>query len=102
MASLLLGCSELVRIWTMPMPGPQTRALPRVAFGPAKPHWCSWHWVGADVVGELAKYLPTTSFAFPQVPEADVVCIVKQLPPLAFLDALSRRAAVIYCPIDFF
>ena len=77
------------------------RAL-SVAFGPALPGWGSWDWVGADTCGELARWFRTSTFGWGELPESDVVVIVKHLLPPEQIAALARRAAVIYCPIDFY
>jgi hypothetical protein len=75
---------------------------PVVAFGPVMPGWGSWEWVGADLVSELAQYFRTTTFAGSGFPDADVVVVVKHAPPREWVEQVARRAAVVYCPVDFY
>jgi hypothetical protein len=66
------------------------------------PSWGSWEWVGADLQSELAKYFPTGCFRLDEVPDADVIFIIKQRPPEAWVELAERRAILIYCPIDWY
>lgn len=50
---------------------------------------------------ELAEHFTTRVFR-EQVPECDAVIFIKSRPAADRLRELSRRAAVIYCPVDFF
>lgn len=74
----------------------------RVAFGPVMPGWGSWDWVGADLCEELGHYFVTTTFGFDEVPDADVVVVVKHLPPLVWLESSARRSRILCCPVDYF
>lgn len=74
----------------------------KVAFGPAMPAWGSWQWVGSDVLTELGAHWDTASFVAEPAADADVVVIVKHVPPGEVLEAMSRRAAVIGCPVDYY
>jgi hypothetical protein len=82
--------------------GTQETDRPVVAFGPEMRGWGSWDWVGADLLGELRKTFRTASFNSQQISDADVVVLVKQAPHIEWMDALRRRAAVVYCPVDFY
>lgn len=73
---------------------------PSVAFGPIAPGWGSWEWVGADVCRELGRTLPTREFSAWDVPEADVVVLVKHEPPPGWAEAVTRRSALVYAPVD--
>jgi hypothetical protein len=71
-----------------------------VAFGPEAPGWGSWDWVGADLRDELTGAFRTVAFHGDEVPDADVVVVVKHAPPQARVERVARRAAVVYCPVD--
>ncbi|QJX01317.1 hypothetical protein FTUN_8961 [Frigoriglobus tundricola] len=73
-----------------------------VAVGPVMPGWGSWDWVGTFLVEHLGGPFRATTFAPGEVPDADVVLVVKHAPPPAWVDAVAARAAVIYCPIDYY
>jgi hypothetical protein len=73
---------------------------PTVAFGPEMPGWGSWDWVGADIQKELSRHYQTVSFQGPELPECDVAVVVKQFLDMETLEKASRRASLIYCPID--
>jgi hypothetical protein len=73
-----------------------------VAIGPVMPGWGSWDWVGADLLVELAKYYRTVAFCDLQVPDCDVLIVVKHALPADLIQHLARRAAVLYCPIDYY
>jgi hypothetical protein len=75
---------------------------PLVAFGPVMPGWGSWDWVGSDLLVELARYYHTVSFQGTQLPECDAVVIVKHALPASLVQHAARRAAVLYCPIDYY
>jgi hypothetical protein len=75
---------------------------PVIAFGPEMPGWGSWEWVGADLQQELSKYFQTVSFATHAVPSCDVAVIIKHPFHLELVEELANRAAVIYCPVDFY
>ena len=76
-------------------------ATPRtVAVGPVMPGWGSWNWVGVFLVEHLGRHYPVTTFGAWEVPNADVVVVVKHVPPAGWAEEVARRAAVVYCPID--
>ena len=79
-----------------------TKPLPRrhIAFGPEMPGWGSWEWVGADLAQAFGGR--ATTFTSWQEPDADVVVVVKHAPPAEWVEHISPKAKVIYCPIDFF
>lgn len=85
-------------------PRPTISAPPRrppVAFGPVAEGWGSWDWVGADIRRELARQgLDAREFAAWDVPDAAVVVLVKHAPPPAWAEAVARRSALVYAPID--
>jgi hypothetical protein len=74
-----------------------------IAFGPER-DVPSWNWVGFDTSRELSKYYKVINYSsVKSPPKADVVVVVKQLPPETFIFAAKRnQSKVIYCPIDFF
>jgi hypothetical protein len=76
--------------------------LPIVAFGPELPDWGSWDWIGADLCHFLEGAYRTITFAGAEIPKCDVCVIVKHPLPAELLTMLTRRAAVIYCPVDCF
>src|SRR5436309_3401498 len=69
-----------------------------IAFGPEMPGWGSWEWVGADLAAALGNRAVT--FRAWEEPNAAAVVIVKHAPPLEWAERVSRRRALIYCPID--
>jgi hypothetical protein len=75
--------------------------MKRLAIGPetGSP---SWEWVGLGTAGELRKYFEVVVFAdFGAPPDADLVLVVKQRPPLNFVDAVRRRGGkVFFAPVD--
>src|SRR5712692_2509576 len=75
---------------------------PLVAFGPQMPGWGSWEWAGADVAAELAKYSCMGCYRADELPDCDVAFVVKHPPTLDWIARVAERAAVIYCPIDFY
>ena len=78
---------------------PPRRRL-RVAFGPEAPGWGSWDWTGADVLRLLAPRFATSSFPAWEVPEADLVVLVKHAPPPGWVEAVTRHAPLLYGPVD--
>jgi len=86
----------------MTLPSAIFEEMPTIAFGPEMPDWGSWQWIGADLQQELSKYYRTTSFSGQPVPSCDAVVVVKHPLPLEIVEELSRHAAVIYCPVDFY
>jgi hypothetical protein len=75
---------------------------PLIAFGPEMPGWGSWEWVGADLQQELSKYYGTVSFTGSEIPDCDVVVVIKHAPPYELLERVARRAAVLYAPVDYY
>jgi hypothetical protein len=80
----------------------ERHGAPSVAIGPVMPGWGSWEWVGADLLGESAAWCRADRFDGWEVPDADVVVVVKHAPPPDWAEAVARRAAVVYCPVDFY
>src|SRR5205814_2006677 len=76
--------------------------IPSVAFGPEMPGWGSWDWVGADLAEELAHCYRTTSYRPGELPVADVVVVIKHAPAHDWAEAVSQRAALVYCPVDYY
>jgi len=74
-----------------------------IAIGPQRPT-PSWRWVGRDLGEELARHHTVLFFdEFDQVPDADVIFVVKQRPTLAFVkEAQARKACVGFAPIDIY
>jgi hypothetical protein len=75
---------------------------PVVAFGPAMPGWGSWDWVGSDIRAELAGTYRTCSFSGCAIPECDVAVIIKHAMSFEVFSEAAARAAIIYCPVDFY
>jgi hypothetical protein len=73
---------------------------PHVALGPEMPGWGSWEWIGAGLAEELGRYCRTSIFPAGAVPDADAVIVIKHAPTATWVEAVSRRAAVIFCPVD--
>jgi hypothetical protein len=73
---------------------------PVIAFGPEMPGWGSWDWVGADLLAELARYYQTVSFGGREVPDCDILIVVKHMLTPEVVERVARRAAVLFCPID--
>jgi len=75
----------------------------RIAAGPvsAAP---SWAWIGRDMLAALpGDYVTTVFNGFDTVPDADIVCIVKQRPPAPFVAAVQARGAkVAFMPVDIY
>ena len=76
-------------------------ARPIVAFGPRMPGFGSWDWVGADIAESLSNRWDVRIFN-EQIPDCDLVMFIKFKPIVSVLRQISRRAGVVYCPIDFF
>jgi hypothetical protein len=62
----------------------------------------SWDWVGLGMADELARYFRIVLFkGFEEIPNADLILIVKQRPPAAFVGAAKAKGArVCFAPID--
>jgi glycosyltransferase involved in cell wall biosynthesis len=75
---------------------------PRLAFGPAMPGWGSWEWVGLGLVQELTSAFPTTVFSAGEVPDADIVFVIKHPPSAAWLARLAASVKLVFCPLDFY
>ena len=73
-----------------------------VAFGPEMPGWGSWEWIGDCLKQELSKCYRTISFQGGELPQADLVFVVKHAQPIQWMEQAVRRAAVIFCPVDFY
>jgi hypothetical protein len=73
---------------------------PVVAVGPEMPGWGSWDWVGADSLQQLSKSFAVAPFRGPDVPDCDLVLLVKHPLPPANIAQAASRAAVLYCPVD--
>jgi hypothetical protein len=79
-----------------------TVSTPCIAFGPELPDWGSWAWVGADLAKELSKHFGTVTFRADEIPKCDVAVFVKHAPSRELVEEVSRRAAVVYCPVDYY
>src|SRR5262245_27900783 len=76
------------------------RGHPALAVGPAMPGWGSWDWVGTFILEHLSGPFRATRFEPWQLPSTDVVVIVKHAPPIEWIQTVTRRSSVIFCPID--
>ncbi|MFO1057444.1 MAG: hypothetical protein U1E53_10815 [Dongiaceae bacterium] len=73
----------------------------RIAIGPVRP-LPSWQWVGEGTAAALAAHYEVVPFAgLARPPAADLLLLVKQRPPEAFL-AAARAAGtrIVFLPID--
>jgi hypothetical protein len=77
--------------------------MTKLAIGPRR-SFPSWAWVGQDTANELAKDHDVSLFDdFDTVPSADIVFVVKQRPPVAFVTTARQQGArVVYAPIDIY
>lgn len=66
------------------------------------PGWGSWEWIGVDLAQELKRYCHTLTFTYDQVPEADLIVLVKHPPPQPWFLEATRRAPLVYCPVDYY
>jgi glycosyltransferase involved in cell wall biosynthesis len=73
-------------------------SLGTIAVGPALPGWGSWEWIGADLLRGLAPRC--TAFQDWEEPTADVVVVVKHIPPEDWVERVARRSPIVYCPVD--
>jgi glycosyltransferase involved in cell wall biosynthesis len=71
-----------------------------VAIGPRMPGWGSWEWLGADLAAALRGRFEVREFDGADVPACDAVVVVKHALPVEVVEALSRRARVVYAPVD--
>lgn len=81
------------------VPHPNSTSRIRVAFGPVMSQFGSWEWIGAEMARVLRDRFDTTTFR-DEIPEADVVVFIKFRPDPETVHRLTRRAAVLYCPVD--
>jgi hypothetical protein len=71
-----------------------------VALGPAR-DLPSWSWIGLDTGRELSKRYQVSFFSEFERARADVVIVVKERPPLPFMEAAHAEGSkVVYLPID--
>src|SRR5262245_2241825 len=75
---------------------------PSVAVGPEVPGWGSWDWVGQSFLDGLSGPFVTRTFRPWDIPDAHAVGVVKHAPPPEWAEEVGRRAALVYCPIDFY
>lgn len=75
---------------------------PSVAVGPIMPGWGSWDWVGRFLVEHLGRRFRTSTFGPWQPATADVVIVVKHVPPPEWVAGVRRRSPIVYCPIDWY
>jgi glycosyltransferase involved in cell wall biosynthesis len=66
------------------------------------PGWGSWEWIGADLAAALGKSDPVSTFPAWTHPNADVVLVVKHPPPPDWVERITKKAVLIYMPVDFF
>jgi len=64
----------------------------------------SWDWIGRGMADELGQHYRVVLFKdFDEIPDADLILIVKQRPPAAFVGAAkSRGARVCFTPVDIY
>jgi hypothetical protein len=74
--------------------------MPVVAFGPELQGWGSWGWVGADLKDEFGKSYQTITFGSSDVPQCDVLVIIKHPISRDAIEMVAAHAAVVYLPVD--
>lgn len=72
----------------------------RVGIGPIKTY-PSWNWIGPDTAEELSKYFAVELFDEKNIPDSDVLLLVKHRPQ-SLIRKKSPRSKLIYMPIDFY
>ena len=72
-----------------------------VAIGPVR-DLPSWHWIGSETAGELGRYYRVAVFAeFDRLPAAEIILLVKQRPPPAFVAAAQAAGSkLVFLPVD--
>src|SRR4051794_35846563 len=73
-----------------------------VAVGPAMPNHQWWERVGATLLQATSSYRAWTKFEAWEEPAVDAFIIIKHLPPADWVERVSRRAAIVYVPVDYF
>jgi len=81
---------------------PLTDREPLIAFGPEMPGWGSWEWIGNGLIKELSKSYRTFCYRTVDLSEADIVVVVKHPLPESCVEHVTQRAAIVYCPVDFY
>jgi glycosyltransferase involved in cell wall biosynthesis len=81
---------------------PRRAASSTVAVGPALPGSGSWDHVGTELVRIMTPPGTWKAFAAWEEPAAATFVIIKHVPPAAWIDRIARRAAVLYCPFDYY
>lgn len=74
---------------------------PVIAFGPEFPGIGSWEWIGVDLAEELSKYYRTVTFR-DEIPDCDILVIVKYNLPTEVVIRATERASVVFCPVDYY
>lgn len=74
----------------------------RVAFGPVLPGWGSWDWVGQDTAQVLSGAFSVRTFTGDEIPDGDVVCVIKHALPAAVWRRMSAGTRIVYAPIDYY
>jgi len=74
---------------------------PIISFGPAL-NFPSWRWVGLDTARELERYYDVRVYdSFNRIEDCDLIFIVKQTPPRAFVEEARRSGnRLVYLPVD--
>jgi glycosyltransferase involved in cell wall biosynthesis len=78
----------------------RTLNIPRVAFGPVAHGWGSWEWIGEDLAAPLGEWFKTETFTADEVPDCDVLVVVKHQVPERLWPHLPPTTRIIYCPVD--
>ncbi|WP_020471400.1 glycosyltransferase family 4 protein [Zavarzinella formosa] len=71
-----------------------------IAIGPEFTGWGSWDWVGRSLVDGLGGRFITSVWKPWETPEADIVVLVKHLPPAGWAERVARDSALVFCPVD--
>jgi len=80
----------------------EERPRQRIAIGPASPGIGSWEWVGAETGHRLQDHFDVVEFQDNQIPECDLIWIVKQPIHPQIVIEKSSTTPIIYSPIDFY
>lgn len=73
--------------------------LARVSFGPQRPEFGSWNWIGEELSHALQGAFETSVFR-KDPPPSDVLVWVKCHPLAAEARQIAHRSQIIYCPVD--
>src|SRR4051812_44499891 len=77
-------------------------SLPRIAIGPVMPGWGSWEWLGEELIPDLEQWYRVATFRPGEIPDCDLVIVIKHRPGRELVDECSERTRFLFCPVDFY